>query len=550
MGLSPNASSQRVYQIFTDNLASNLKEAGVADVGKMSGETAQQTTDTLIKNLSDYAHEPTAGKFMSKLPITDLRMMTTKDIQTALKMSPGEARAVQRAIAQSYIQVPMAVRGLGDRAVDLLYKAGPIAGTERRYMRLMGAGKFAYNPFFQYLRVVPKTEILASFKGGGWINSVFQGQAGEIKSTISTLRDGGFLDKAGSIGATIGQEGIDFAGEGGMTRNLGKSLLPLQEKSIGGLIQAQATKYGMDTQTYIHSFPTQVRDTIQAIAEYDKKANFLNSPLARTLNIAFFPFRFEAKVAGVMAKSLSQTSLMTQVSVVNGIMQAHKWLTSPEGQAWYSRNSQAIGFFEYITPLAELNNVVSSLMPGHDHSLGNFGALGGLPFGFITQMLDAEGITHFNQPFVKASTGEIMPTYVPATTKGQMAIAIQDLLGSLFSYPGAQIGMPSKTSLERKAALALTGGDKKTDLKLTTPSVNDLSQQQQSYIQAIQQANPQPSSAPPSGPVAPQGQPQQTQVPAQSTPGSTVPSSTTSPKLKKGQRIPQMLPGQTQLGQL
>ncbi len=563
IGLSPNASTERVYQTFTDNLATNLGE--LSKDTTLQGDNAEQTTDSLIKTLSNYAHDPTRGKFVSKMPITDLRMMTKADIKTALQdtqlsdLHPGD---IQKAIAQSYLQVPMAIRGLGDRAVDLLYKGGPISAVERRYLRIQGAARFTYNPFFQYLRVVPKTEILTSFEGGGWVNSVFSGQAGQIKDTIDALREGGFLEKSG-YGSVLGNEAVDAASDNGRSieemtgKNLGKKLLPKQEKSIGGLIQAQASKMGIDARTYMQEFPQQTRDTIQAIAGYDRHANFLNSPLLRTLNTAFFPLRFETKVATIMAKSLAKTSLMTQVSVINGMFKAHQWLNSPEGQAWYSKNANAIGLFEYITPIAEISNVVNSLMPGQDHHLGNFGKLGGLPFGWIPALLDAEGITQFNQPGVNASTGSIYSQYIPATSKGQIVIAVQDFLSELFSYPGAEVGLPSKASATRNAALELTGASKSTDLQLSTPLESSLSKQQQNFIQAIQSHNTQ-SNAPPQVNNPLYYSPNQTQ------PGTTVPStapampsnkgasssSSKTPKLKKGQRIPQLLPGQTELGQL
>jgi hypothetical protein len=284
--------------------------------------------------------------------------------------------------------------------------------------------------------------------------------------------------------------------------------------------------------------------------EYDKQSNLLNSPLMKTLNIAFFPLRFETKVATIMAKSLGKTSLLTQVSVLNGLFRAPQFLNSPEGQAWYSRNSDAISFFEYITPTAELNQVFSSLLPGHDHSLGNFGELGGLPFGWIPLILDAEGITHLNQPTVSASTGQIIPEYVPATTKGQMAIALQDFLSSVFTYPGSELGMPSKAGITRSIGLGLVGGNKKTDLSLQTPSADTLSMQQQSFSAAVQNSQQQ----------TPQNQQEFTQ-PNSSNSATTVPATTSTPsgkvgasapkakKLKKGQYIPAALPGQTTLGQ-
>lgn len=530
-GLSPNASTARVYQIFNDNLARNLQETGV--VPKIMGEDSAQTTDDIIKKLSNYAHNPTRGK-LNKLPITDLRMMTTKDVQAALDITASEARNVQKAISSSFLQVPIEVRGLGDRAVDLSYKAaGPI---QRRYLRLQGAARFSFNPFFQYLRVVPKTETLASFEGGGFVSSVFSGQGKLLGQIRNDLRAGGFLEKSGFTSSSdIASEAVGF-GE----KNLTRKLLPMQERSIAGLINSQAERMGMDYKTYITQNPQQVRDTIQMIAEYDRRSNFLNSPLARTLNIAFFPFRFDTKVAMIMTRNLAKTSLMTQVSVVNGMLRAHNWLNSDEGKAWYAQNSEAIGLFKYVTPVASLNEVFHSLMPGNDHSLGNFGELGGLPFGWIPQILDAEGLTHFNQPGANPKTGALYTKYIPVSQRGQVATAIQDFLGTLFSYPGATVGLYSKTKITSGLANSFVGATS-SDFKKVTPN---MSSEQQAYMQSLgllPQSTPQPS------PPVPETQ----KVPVLGSPNVQInPKKVSVPKKKKADYRPQLLPGQSTLGQL
>lgn len=539
MGLSPQASTQRVYQIFNENLAQELEKSGV--VQKIQGEDISQTTDSMIKELSSYAHNPTAKGIFSKMPISDLRQLTNKDIRTALGVADHEAVRIKQSIAKAMVNVPLAIRGLGDRAADISYPA------LRRYLRTQGALRFAYNPFFQYLRVIPKTEFLSEAEGGGFFRSLFAGRLKQIDETRNYLRDRGILDEVGSLGNVTSGEAVDFAGTP-ENANLTKKLLPMQERSIAGLVDAQAQRMGLDTKAYINAYPDQVRDTVQAIAQYDRKSQVLNSPLVKTLNIAFFPARFEIKVAGIMARNLAKSSLLTQVAVIKGIMQSHDWLNSPEGQAWYSQNSEVIGILKYISPIASMANVFSDLMPGHDHSLGNFGELGGLPFGWIPQMLDAEGLTNFNPPGTDAKTGVGIPSYVPATTKGQAAIAIQDLLTQLFSYPGTQVGLPSKASFTRSVALGLTGATKgKSGTDLTLQQPGPLTPEQQQYQQNVQTLN----NTKPAAPVVPQVQ--SVKVPTSFSP-LTVPkvrqSGSGTSKKKKSQFTPALLPGQSQLGQL
>lgn len=556
LGLSPVASTQRVYQMFTDNLSKELAETdiGKSTQAKLDSEAAArieagklpkpsvQSSDYLVKQLSNYAHG-------LKIPVSDLRMLTTKQISKALSIGHSDARDIQDAIAAANTKVPLAVRGLGDKAVDWSLRLPVASPIQRRYLKLQGALRFSFNPFFQYLHAIPKTEILSEAEGGGYLSSIFAGRSSEIDGVRTALREGGFLDTPGRLGTTIGAEGVDSIGM--VSKNLSKHLLPMQERSIAGLIDSQATRLNMDAATYMKNYPDHVRDTIQMIAEYDKNSNFLNSPLARTLNIAFFPFRFDAKVMTIMGRSLARSGLITQVSVVNGIFKAHAFLNSPEGQAWYSQNAQAISVFNYILPFASMADVFSSLLPGHDHSLGNFGELGGLPFGWIPQLLDSEGLTHFNQPYVDASTGQTIPNYIPATTKGQAAVAIQDFLGALFTYPGSELGLPSKTSVTRSFALGLTGATTKADFNSVTPTISG---QQAQFAKTVQnlpanaaanqsQATPGQTSYNSNFQVAPQYSPLTTPIPRTGTADSS-----SSTKKKKADYTPGLLPGQTQLG--
>lgn len=593
LGLSPNASVQRAYQLYNANLAENLNRlniAGLADeltakgatvvkedtsavealkkqgyddatIAKLKTENpedfqstkvtekpeeAQTQSDFINKVLADYRNNPTRGRLARAMPITDYRQMTDGDIQTAFKnkkidISGADAHRIGRAIDQSWLQMPLAIRGLGDKAVDLNFRFNPLAG---RYSRLQGSLRFAWNPFYQNLRAIPKTEILASAKGGGYVNAVFSGEFKQIGPVRELLRDKGIFDEKGGLGtAMAGAEAVEASGDTG--RNLGRRLLPQQERSIAGLVVSKANKADLSVATYVEQFPNEVRDMVQAIAEYDRKANFLNSPMVRTLNLAIFPFRFELKVGTAMAKALANTSAVTQMAFIKGAMNAHIWLNSAEGQAWYSHNSEAIGLFEYMTPLATISEVGDALGLQHN-AIGEYGELGGLPFGFIPQILDAEGLTHFNQPGVDAKTGAVIPSYIPQTARGQAETAIQDFLGSLFTYPGATIGAPSKASITRTAAMGITGANKKKDLKLVTPT--NLSDQQRSYSDAIQQMNG-------TTPQVPTPPPARSQVvPTLPTPATTPKAPKNSPtsakKKTKAQFTPQLIPGQSALGQL
>jgi hypothetical protein len=575
LGLSPTAATSRSYQMFNQNLGDNLQKMEVVGNFYMKGENTSQTADNIIKKLSDYAHNPTKGLSINgkpAMPITDLRQMTTRDIVEALKVTHSDAQEVKGAILDSMLQVPLQVRGLGDKIVDLNYKLNPTAG---RYARIQGGARFAWNPFFQ-AKLAYKTELLSQAEANGKfptlagtnsiLATIFPDKYSQLDGIRDTLRDAGIFDKPAHYGEGLTGEAVNDVGVAGA--NLTHRLLPSQERSIAGMVGVQADRLNMSVEDFVRYNPQGVRDSVQMIAQYDRNSEFLNSAMARTLNLAFFPFRFEYKVGSVMARSLVRSSPMTQLAVINGLYRAHDWLNSTEGQVWYSQNSQVIGLFKYFTPIQTLAEV-GNLLGGHPDSIGSFGELGGLPFGWIPQLLDAEGLTNFGGAYVSPSSGQTLPDYVPTTDKGKLVSAIQDLVGSLYTYPGSTAGLPSKTTLDRNIALGVTGASKKADFTQVTPQITqgqqdfaqavqasqpnpaqlNSNQQQQMQTQAQAKSNHQPLPQPTGAPIQ-----SGTQVPATANPATSLPGKQAAvaktPKKKKSQFTPQLLPGQTSLGQL
>lgn len=563
MGLSPDASTVRVYDLFNQNLTKNLTDSKLITRLGFQGESGEQTADTLIKNLSDYAHDPTRGgiKLGSsgtaiRPPITDLRQLTSKDIGEALKEyspSNAEIRDIKASVMDSMLQVPLDVRGLGDRLMDVNYKVNPIAGA---YARVQGAARFAWNPVFA-AKLDYKTEILSQVESGGQfptllgtnkiLSTIMPEHYAQLDNIREALRSRGIFDEAGHLGV-VGGEGVQDAGA--ISANLTHKLLPGQERSIAGLIADQAEKASMNVNDFIDNNPQEVRDTVQMITQYDRNANFLNSPMARTLNYAFFPFRFDIKVAGLIAKGIARTSNLTQFAIIHGLYSGTNWLKSDQGQAWYAKNADLIGLFKYFSPVAELSTVAAILGSGRDQ-VGSYGELGGLPFGWIPQLTDAAGLTHFgvSTPLINNTTGEIVPQYVPTNAMGGLQLAIEDLVGALFTYPGATVGLPSKAGIERSIAGGLTGSATSGNFTTKTPALNP---EQQNYQRVIQQQNGTSQQTNP-GVTQPMPMVQQTTGIPQIPTSATTPLSKGASGVKKktkAEETPELLPGQTTLGQL
>lgn len=551
VGLSPDAATQRVYDVFSSNMAENLKEADF--LPNIGGYTAEENADGIAKSLANYVHNMKPS--LKSPPVTDYRQLTLKDIQKAIGgISREDAKTVRAVLMDSMLQVPLSVRGLGDKIADLNYKINPTAGA---YGRLQGALRYAWNPFFQ-MRLSYKAEFLSQIEAGGKFptiagtNKMLQIVMPEKYQELDDISK--TLESNGIFGGGYAAEGADEQAAG--YANLQHELLPGQKRSISGLVGVMADRAEMTPEQFVQSFPNETKDTVRMILQYDPRANFLNSPLARTLNFAFFPFRFNLKVSTIIARQLGKQSLGMQFAVVKGMMQAHQFLSSAEGMQWYSQNADVIGLFKYFSPLETLSSIAQALgaKPGN---VAAYGELGGLPFGWIPGLLNAEGLINTNTPYVNPTTGAIAQQYVPISTRGRAQAAIEDFIGSIFTYPGSTVGLPSKTSLDVKIAQGLVpGGSTNDDFNKITPQ---LTPQQQQFQQAVQQlngtANQQAATTPGSG-----GPTQNPLLPGVNVPvqPSTItnastyakPSSGSSAKKKKAEETPYLLPGQSTLGQI
>lgn len=542
MGVSPLSSEDASYRMYNGALAERLSKVPLK--GKLVGENGLETADNITKKLSSWAAKLNKGQVQRgglnlaghriRPPIQDLKMLLDKDIAAALKVDQSTAHDIGQAIRNAALDIPLATRGLGDRAVDVLNNI-PLF---RSYIRIQGAGRFAWNPFFE-AKVATKTELAAQLRSGGKMPVVLENIVGKgpaIESTRQLMRDEGrFSTQSGGLREVTAGTEAESSGTAITGESLNRKLLPVQERTIAGMVNKMADKVGLTPSQFLEQFPQQVKDEVSMIAHYDARSSFLHSPMVRTLNFAFFPFRFEAKVASIMAQSLAERSMLTQVAVISGLMNAHTWLNSPEGMAWYSKNSNVIKFLTYFSPVTTLSTFYNSIDAGIHGDLkdvANNWELGGLPLGFIPQILNDEGL-NIQPGYVNPSTGQATPKEVPITARAQLQVAVGDLLGSLFTYPGAELGLPSKTSVDKFIGGSFTGG--KAPTSEFNPTQPPLSSQTQKFQQTI-------------GGTPTNKATQQTQAPPQTPQNITVPAtgsgtaapvyksgSPKTPKLKKGQ---------------
>lgn len=475
VGLNPEDTTMTVNAMMRDNLDDALQSINInAPLGVSKGQYVANKLSDYMESLPQFP-----GR---KLPAQDARTLTKKEIAKVLDVNKSVAKEVQRAVLGAYTSLPMTVRGLGDKLVDYAYLANPL---QRAYARIQGTFRYSWNPFFR-LQEISETEILSQALVGGKtpsffgvnavINTMFKKTGKQIDDTVE------LLDNHGVFSGTLGGEAAQDIVIGRITANITKT----QKRSMAGMALKLADQRGVPLQQMLNENVDEIADALRVVVQYPRQGG-INSPLARTLNLAFFPTRYNLKVAGLAATSLSKQPPAVQLAVINGLMDAREWLNSNEGIVWQSENQDAIRLFRWITPYGSIESAMNLLSGEAPESIGELGQLGGLPFGVITQMIDSQTDFEVNTPYIDLKTGKVFPEYIPDTTKARAATAIQDLLGSMFTYPGRIIGLPGKGQLMRQGTDSILGTEK-SDYRIEIPDDGDFTQTQQKQLEALEEA--------------------------------------------------------------
>lgn len=458
-GLSPQGTNQIANDSLRQSLAASLEGTSVGEVMGLAGGDTSKGGAAVLSQLQRYVENrkaaPLFGKISSgKSAITDIRMLRVNEISEALGVSASDAKEVQKAILDAYTKVPLEIRGLGDRMVDYAFKYNP---AQKHYARIQSALRYTYNPFFRIQEQV-ETAALAKMNANKflWMQSKETLDQGVEKLTQAGFFEGNLMSAA-----------ADDVVFGRISANMTK----FQKRNLTGLAQTIADRKGMSIDDMIKQYPEELDDALRVVVQYPNKG-VLASSMARTINLAFFPMRYNAKLSLMAANKIAELPPSLQLGVIQGFLKTKDWLKSDEGIRWQSENSDAIQVFKWITPIGSIQSFYK-LVTGNIESPADLGLLGGLPFGIISQMLDSQGVISLNTPYVDQS-GKQFPSYIPQSTKARAATALNDLLGTMFSFPGRTLGLPGKGETLRKVvdAFVHTNGtdfDKQLNVQALTP---------------------------------------------------------------------------------
>lgn len=439
MGISPQDSNQYASRQLSQHVVARVNTTQVGkELGlSIDGDTAKGG-EVILAKLQQYIEDKPGIHALSKISagqssLTDVRQMTVSEIQQALKtkngkvISPEAAKELRKSIIKGFQDVPLEIRGAGDNIVDTLYGVNPM---QKWYARVQGTLRYTYNPFFR-IQESAETKILAHVQAN---NLVWMQPKSKLDDAARMLEEGGIFK---------GQLPGEAAGDvtlGRITANLTKG----QKRDLGGLALDIANHQGKDLQSLVRENPEIIDDALRSIVQYPNKG-LLASPLSRTLNLAFFPVRYNAKVTMLAADALAKQPPSVQKAVLHSMFTMKDWLKSDEGINWQAQHSDAIQLFKWITPVNSIEGTMK-LLTGSVNSAADLGQLGGLPLGIITQILDGQGLINLNTPYVDPKTGSVFPRNTPVSVKARAATALTDLLNSTFTYPGRVLGLPGKNA--------------------------------------------------------------------------------------------------------
>lgn len=418
-------------------IGSAITKAGLSPIANDASATRGLLRDTFEANLEKAGVKGDASRILDALNsipqkgASDARTLSKAKIQAVLG-GTADAGVVRNALRDAYAKLPASAVGLGPSALNKVQKSVPAIG---KYVQLQQAGRY-------------DTPVLsAAFRGKQAVKGAFMtfAHGGFLKNAsaedYAALSKAGILDDAAKLGSDAALTDVTKAGA---------NLAPEQRFYIGNLAASIAKAHGTTVDKILSDggeLADQMKQSLSLIHSYGK-GGYLNSPLAKTLNLIIYPSRFDTKVAMAAGKAFANQPVGVQAAVATSIVNGVKFLGSNQGKKWQQDNSEALGLLKYFTPLGTLDGVMKYVNNGHH--VGDLGEVGGLPFGIIGQMLHNQGINIGklgSSQYTDPKTGLPVPTAIPTTDKSRLRQAMNDLLGSMFSYPGKTAGLGSKSDL-------------------------------------------------------------------------------------------------------
>lgn len=478
-GLSPEGNVEGIqFFNFRENLTQRLlKHYGARKNLTVNGaQYPVHTIPTILDKLRVIQESGKTGVLPYNYTIADLRYGNLID----MGFSKIDAKAIDAFIRDSVVKDRNIV-GLGEAISNYLKtRNNPLSRSYNSFLRVQSDLRFKKNPMFAFQAAI-ETQAWASLftkkaPGQDFILhqlSKVKGMDRLIKNTIGqpTLREQAIVlqdvmtnynrqlrdSAAPEIYRGVNEIAPEFTKTGvegfreqvafrkkNTDSNIFLGAVGFSNVKIAtNMMKAYAGKFGLTLEdalsfkmvdgkkVYNHPWlVTQMQDAATGVFGYHGK--ILNSPLMRTVNTIWFPGRFMTKSAINTAKWLNSLSPTTRLLVMNQWVQTAEWLQSPDGEKWKKDNRGIFAqIFNYTFAFEGIGKTLDAVTRGKLFG-GNTGLIGGLPFGFIYNIVRDFGLTP-EEAQIDPVTGKVFqrkvqknPTSFPAFVK-----AVEDVVISM-----------------------------------------------------------------------------------------------------------------------
>lgn len=439
-GLSPTSSSEGKAKLISSKIRTNMDEA-------LSEAGVNRSASEILSKLR--------AKAETKWGVFDVRQLRASEIADAVGVDKATAKKILGAYKKSVMKLSAEERGLAGKLTDLNLNYNPLAGP---YSRVQNALKYEKNPFFSIQERVETRLGTAALTG----KTRMPGR--DYSNQVKELEKAGFWENAG-----FGSEGADI----GNITNITSKLKRGQKETLAAGIDQLASKEGKSITEFITDPKNaDLMQDFKTVVQYPDKG-FTSSNLSKMLNLVAFPTRYNIKIAQFAIKQLAKQPGLVQAQVLRSLGDYNEFMTSPEGIKFQADNKEVMGLFNYFTPMGNIQQVMN-VFRGQAKQPADFGLIGGLPFGVITQALQGQGLIKTDTPYVDPRTGEIYADKIPQNLKARAYQLLGDVLGTMYNYPGRIVGLPAKKDFNNIPGDFLLGKPEKGDFKsVTRTNVSD-----------------------------------------------------------------------------
>lgn len=407
-GISPSSSSEGQARFISEKVRKGMDDAlDEAGIKRSANEII-----TKLRKQSD-----------AKWGVFDIRQLRPGEVADALKVDKATAKKILNSYKKAVMKLSTEERGLAGKLTDLNLNYNPLAAP---YSRVQNLAKYEKNPFFSI------QERIETRLGTAALTGKTRMPGKDYSKQVQELEKAGFWENAG-----FGSEGADIGNITNITSKLKKG----QKETLAAGIDQLAQKQGKSITEFI-SDPknADLMQDFKSVVQYPDKG-FTSSNLSKMMNLVAFPTRYNIKIAQFAVKQLAKQPGLVQQQVLRSIGDYNEFMNSPEGIKFQADNKEVMGLINYFTPMGNIQQVMN-LVTGKARKPADFGLIGGLPFGVITQALQGQGLFKTDTAYVDPRTGEVYPDKIPDSLKARAHKLLSDIIGTMYNYPGRIVGAP------------------------------------------------------------------------------------------------------------